>query len=241
MVMKRDYLSASALKAFAKSPNHYLDYVQRKFEPSRAMELGTLIHCLILEPEEFDSRYAVAPKVDRRTKAGKEEWLAFQDANGHLQVIDQAFYDEAAACVEAAEKDPNLQRILNEPFHAEQQLDGDLFDFPFTARLDLETEGFVYDLKTCQDASPDGFQRAAYNLDYHLQATIYRMLTGKPFRWIAVETSSPYNVMVYNQSEEAFQRTKARLGNLVEAFVVWDGKPKGYSTEVQTLDLPRWA
>ena len=239
--MKRDYLSASALKAFAKSPNHYLDYVQRKFEPSRAMELGTLIHCLLLEPGEFQYRYAVAPKVDKRTKAGKEEWAAFQNVNGHLDIIEQAFYNEAFAVVEAAQKDSNLQRILNEPFHAEEQLDADLFGFPFTARLDLETEGFVYDVKTCQDASPEGFQRAAYNLDYHLQATIYRLMTGKPFRWIAIETSSPYNVMVYNQSEEAYERSKARLEKLVKQFVEWDGEPMGYSTEVQTLDLPRWA
>jgi hypothetical protein len=66
-------------------------------------------------------------------------------------------------------------------------------------------------------------------------------MTGKPFRWIAIETSSPYNVMIYNQSEEAYERSKARLEKLVRQFVEWDGEPKGYSTEVQTLDLPRWA
>lgn len=239
--MKRNYLSASALKAFAKSPNHYLDYVQRKFEPSRAMQLGTLIHCLLLEPDEVQHRYAVAPKVDKRTKAGKEQWLMFESSAGEREIIDQAFYNEAVTCAEAAKKDPNLQCILSEPFYAEEQLDADLFGFPFTARLDLETEGFVYDVKTCQDASPEGFQRAAYNLDYHLQAAIYRLMTGKPFRWVAIETSSPYNVMVYNQSEEAYERSKARLEKLVRQFVEWDGEPMGYSTEVQTLDLPRWA
>jgi len=48
-------------------------------------------------------------------------------------------------------------------------------------------------------------------------------------------------VMVYNQSEEAFERTKVRLEKLVKQFVDWDGTPMGYSNEVQTIDLPRWA
>jgi len=239
--MKRNYLSASALKAFAKSPNHYLDYVQRKFEPSPAMQLGTLIHCMTLEPNEVGKRYAIAPQVDKRTKAGKEIWLAFEQENQDKEVIKRDFYEQAWSCVQNVLDNPIFARVRFESHHVEEELNGELFGFPFTARIDLETEGFVYDLKTCQDASPEGFQRAAHNLDYHLQATIYRLMTGKPFRWIAVETSSPCNVMVYNQSEEAFERTKVRLEKLVKQFVDWDGTPMGYSNEVQTIDLPRWA
>jgi len=71
--MKRDYLSYSALKAYAKSPNHYLMYVGREFVETPAMVLGSALHCLVLEPQEWSKRYITAPKFDRRTKAGKEQ------------------------------------------------------------------------------------------------------------------------------------------------------------------------
>lgn len=239
--MKRDYLSASALKAFAKSPNHYLDYVQRKFEPSTEMKLGTLVHLLILEPKEFDNRYVVAPHINLRTKAGKAEMEQIQKENEGKEVIKLDFLLDAQHIVSKANANPTFRQLMETEFVAEQKVDGDIFGFPFTSRIDLETEGFVYDLKTTKDASPEGFMRAAHNLGYHIQAVIYRKLTGKKFRWVAIETQAPYNVAVYQQSEEAFMRVEAQVGNLVEAFKAWDGTPKGYTDKVLELDLPRWA
>ncbi len=46
-------LSYSALSAFGKSPNHLLRYWSKKFEPTSAMMLGSLIHKIILEPDDF--------------------------------------------------------------------------------------------------------------------------------------------------------------------------------------------
>lgn len=239
--MKRNYLSASALKAFAKSANHYLEYIAQTYEPSPAMQLGTLIHCLLLEPYEFQRRYAIMPEVDRRTKAGKEEWLQFSAEHDHLELVKRETFDDASNCVAVATMDPILSSIMAEPNHVEEELEGELFGFPFKARIDLETEEYVYDVKTTQDASPEAFMRQAHNLDYHLQAAVYRLMTGKVFRWIAIETKAPYNVAVYQQSEIAFSRSSSRLKELVRDFVAWDGKPKSYSTEILTLDLPRWA
>ena len=71
--MKRDYLSVSALKAFNRSPNHYIQYVSLdKKPPGPAMVFGSAAHCLILEEHDFPNRYAIGPDVDRRTNAGKK-------------------------------------------------------------------------------------------------------------------------------------------------------------------------
>lgn len=58
-------LSRSALCEFKKSPWHYWN---RYLNPDRtptfttsAMKLGELVHALVLEPERFDSRYAMKP------------------------------------------------------------------------------------------------------------------------------------------------------------------------------------
>ena len=68
--MKRDYLSVSALKAFNRSPNHYIQYLTGPRKASKAMAFGSALHCAVLEPDEFDSRYALAPKLEKRTPAG---------------------------------------------------------------------------------------------------------------------------------------------------------------------------
>ena len=39
-------------------------------EKLTALDMGTALHCLLLEPEEFDRRFIVAPQFNRRTAAG---------------------------------------------------------------------------------------------------------------------------------------------------------------------------
>lgn len=41
-------------------------------QPSKAMQLGSLVHCALLEPELFMNKYACAPFGDGRTKEVKD-------------------------------------------------------------------------------------------------------------------------------------------------------------------------
>jgi hypothetical protein len=57
-------------------------------QPTDAMKQGSLVDCLITEPQNFDRKYVVAPKVDRRTKAGKEAWAACEEqARANLATV----------------------------------------------------------------------------------------------------------------------------------------------------------
>jgi hypothetical protein len=72
-------LSASGLRVLKRSPLHYWDrYINPDrvtTEPTEAMQLGTLIHCAVLEPDQFDVRYIAVPEgIDKRTKEGKQVW-----------------------------------------------------------------------------------------------------------------------------------------------------------------------
>lgn len=235
----KDYLSYSQLKAFAKSPNHYLAYLEQVFEPTPQMTLGSAIHCRFLEPKAFPERYIAAPKVDRRTKDGKAAYELFLSEKGdreeltldQLQILDEV----------------HRQLTNNAPTQfltadTEVEKFGVIHGERFKAIADMVGDTWVADLKTCADASPEGFMRAAHNLDYHLQAAIYRAVFNvDKFFWIAVETSAPFNVQVYQQSEEAKLYSDRRLYNLIQQYQRWDGNPQGYSSQILQLDLPRWA
>lgn len=240
--MKRDYLSVSALKAFAKSPNHYIQYVTQKRQQSKAMSFGSAVHCAILEPEEWDKRYAVAPKVDRRTKAGKEAWANFEQLNSEKEVITIEDYERIICIRDSVSRHGLSAQLLRQAKQVEHRGEAMAFGYKFVGIADILGANYIADLKTTQDASPDQFGRSAVNFGYHLQASLYKELFGLDnFYWIAVETQAPWNVAVYEQSEEAHEISTEKLQRLVSSFQIWDGKPQGYSEECMQLDLPRWA
>ena len=56
--MKIEHASWSGLKNFAKSPKHYLNYLEEKTEgKTDAMIRGILTHCLVLEPKELEKKF----------------------------------------------------------------------------------------------------------------------------------------------------------------------------------------
>lgn len=238
----KDYLSYSQLKAFAKSPNHYLAYLAQEFEQTPQMVLGSAIHCKVLEPETYEDRYVVAPKVDRRTKEGKAQAEAFEATLGDRTALSVETWEQVAKVTDAVRDTRWASSLLHGTQMFEDVRMGAIAGFRFKAVADMVGDSWIADLKTTSDASPEAFMRQAYNLDYHLQAAIYCELYNLPrFFWIVAETSAPYNVQVYQQSEEAANASRTRMYKLLEEFKNWDGEPAGYSQKCLTLDLPRWA
>ncbi len=59
--MKIDHLSHSSLSALKVSPQYFIKYKNKELnKSSKGFELGSAIHCYILEHDKFDSRYVVA-------------------------------------------------------------------------------------------------------------------------------------------------------------------------------------
>jgi hypothetical protein len=111
---------------------------------------------------------------------------------------------------------------------------------------------YLVDVKTCCDASIEGFARVIANLSYDVQAAFYidgiRRVTGltpKQFIFIAVEKDAPHMTAVYTASNEmiAIGREKYRgalqLLKWCTQHKHWPGyQPHGL---VESIDLPRWA
>lgn len=244
-------VSKSHLDLVARSPRHYwhryLNPDAERPEPTPAMVVGSAVHSRVLEPERYALEYAVAPAVDRRTKAGKEAWEQFQaDSEGKtLLTADQDQLAQAVA--QAVRLHPAADLLLSKPGQAEQSYfwTDEATGERCKCRPDWHSDcrRLIVDLKTTEDASPAGFQRSVQKFRYHVQAAHYLQgLGAEQFVFIAVEKAPPYLVGVYVATPEmvaAGQRVAARdLARLAEcrALDVWPG----YSDEITPLDLPRW-
>lgn len=241
--MKRDYLSYSAIKAFAKSPNHYLRYVSREVAETPEMRFGTALHSYLLEPDTVADKYHVMPKIDKRTKEGKMLFAEQEELSKGKIVITEEDRDTILRMMVECEKHEPAAFFLSSEGEVEKPVEGERFDMHWKGFIDKLVGDTIIDVKTVQDSSPEAFARTAYQMGYHWQAALYRMLVPDMpnFAWIAIEKKEPYNVVVYKQSDDAFIRASNELKQLTEKFIDWDGSPGSYSKGVVNLDYPRWA
>jgi len=247
-------LSYSSLKAFKKSPRHYVQYQLRKKAPTAAMEMGSAFDILSLSPGLFDKKYAVAPDYDARTKAGKETRDAFLLKTGNRKVITsgdmhiiQRMRHEIFTNDETKLYMENLGVVQKKIFWKDKDT-----GLKFRGFLDDYSPDYNMDLKKCADASPEKFMRDAINFDYPLQAAMYqlgtkRLFGDKPFMYVCAESSEPFNVSVFKASNDYISYGYREYKRLIKSFVhcrdndLW---LQGYEFYApfghHNLELPSW-
>jgi hypothetical protein len=143
---------------------------------SAAFAMGHAVHCLALEPDQFEERFVSFPKVDRRTKEGKEFAARFEAENKGKIILDPQEFQDAMACVQALNNHPEFAAIMEQPRRVEVPFEFELFGHPFKAKPDaiVDSMRLILDIKTTDDASPHKWQWSAVDYGYHRQAWIYR-------------------------------------------------------------------
>lgn len=231
-------LSFSSLKAFSKSPDHFLAYKNRQVKESPAMILGTAVHMAILEPEKFSETYDMA-----LARKGTKSYNAQLEQGRKL--LTQTDWEKVHQMQEKVLTHPMSAELLSQCTEFEKGLEGKIKGFDFRGFADGLCKDFILDLKTTKDASPVNFTRDFYNNAYHLQAAIYCELTGISDYWvIAVENTPPHAVTAYLVQSEFIDKGKEYLNELISKFDAWDGEGGGYDKETEfgffELELPHW-
>ena len=105
-------------------------------------------------------------------------------------------------------------------------------------RPDCLGDDWISDIKTCQDASPEKFNKDIQNRNYHIQAYFYCFMLGidpSRFRFIACETNPPFAVEVYKLDDVYIENAKE---DFERAFTFWKlYKEKGIITGYQSQDF----
>jgi exodeoxyribonuclease VIII len=230
----------------------YVDSSRKPFTPSDAMRQGSLVDCMLTQPAELTTRYMTAPSVDRRTKAGKEEWscaLQAAAANGSELISEDWMVNATSICRRLC-SDPTVSLYLGGAGQAPFFWYDTEFavDCRYMPDCEIPERGLLVDLKKARDASPRGFHKQAYALAYDLQmahyAEGYRERYGEYPREIALvayEWDWPHNCAVHVLTAEMLDEGRRRREEAIVLIKQCEATGMWPSWGRQEFDVPRWA
>lgn len=225
----------SDLWKMEESPEKFKWFLEHPQEQTAAMAFGSACHKMILEPETFGEEYAVMPKADRRTKAGKELLEAFAALNEGKALIGEDDCETMKAMRDVLMMSPVAKEYISgggrkcmteQAFFWKDKATGEdckikcdrLYYNPKKKRY------VVVDYKTAKSAKTERFNAEVFRLGYHMQAAMYteglkvaRKLKYRPeFVFVVQEKVAPYSVNVIRVTDEVMRAGDDKFHELLE-------------------------
>lgn len=262
-----EHVSNSMLKKLDRSPAHLRSYLDDDEErkPSDALITGRAAHAMVLETDSFNRQYFVIPDdLKALTKPqiasiekGKptelaaklnDQWQELRERAHGRELIRESALDDVIAMREAlmsVEKIRNLLSIGS----AEQTryfVDSET-GVKCKMRADFvhgSQQSVIVDYKTTDDARSKAFARSIINYGYDVQAAHYKKGgRAEYFYIIAQEKKPPFAAKLYLISSDWLKRgeTQRRKYLNIYAECLANNNWPAYTTETETIDIPRWA
>lgn len=245
-------LNGSKLVHMRRSPMKYKFEIDTPTPCSPAMELGKIVHQLILEPESVGNIAVWGAENGQKVRRGKV-WDSFRKAHEGEIILSVPEFDEVWGMAKSALNNVPIRKYSEASGETEVSL---FWRHPFTkrrykARLDkiIADTHTIFDLKTTRDCHSHKFGAQAYNLGYHMKLGLYfqgyRELTGIEPKVVmgAVDSKAPHESAVYRVPKDVVLQGIEELDLLVakitdcEKSNIWPGE---YDEETD-LVLPTWA
>lgn len=205
------HVSSSGLKQILRSPAHFRRYLNRKEESLPHLDLGTAVHCAILEPERFRHEYVPIPV--RHIDIFHEEDMRLIQDEKHVRFLTESQMAVVEGIVEQLERKPDIMKLL-QIGRAEKSIFWQDEETGIRCKIRpdmLVLPDFILELKTTFDASVAVFQRTCLMQLYHMAAAMYRdgvgQVTGErpSYMFVVASRFPPYTV-------ETFVPSPAMLG-----------------------------
>lgn len=184
-----------------------------------SMRLGQACHTAMLEPDEVVRRYVL---WTGKRKAGKE-WDLFCEANAGKQPLSEDEYAAAIGVRDAVRADAVAGPIMAAPGDRElSAVWNDPLGIACKGRIDFLTSDCIVDIKTTARIEPWSFRAVAESKGYHVSLAAYQdailTLRGEllPVRIVCVETSPPFDVVVYDLDERELGAGRAEWKALLQ-------------------------
>lgn len=228
------------------------------FKRTPAMELGTLVHALVLEPRTVPEMYLVCEETDRRKKAYKDALAAAKDRG--LILVTANMMAQAEAMAAAVRANPEW-RMLHEQssksvdYECGMAVNDPALGIRLKGKYDaLLGEELMVDLKTTSDSLDiDNLSKLIVNRNYHVQQAMYwhilRQLRPElaynlpKMAWLFVRTTGAHDTVLVYASDDVMEHAQLTLDNLLRDLAHADNNnfwrpahPDGHAVAT----LPRW-
>lgn len=284
-------LSSTGLKQLKKSTRAYIHYATVQQETKPHFDFGNAFELYLIDQingtDDFSQKVAVRDtmywkrkvmeqKPDTKSPAAttlyKELKAAFEAANAGKYIIDDVGETESLEALQAMAHGCMSDQVVRGMLKNSDYQESFFWTDPETGvklktRPDLskKKKQIIFDIKTCQDASPQAFARQAANLDYYLQAVCQiegAIHTGyfekcDGYFWLAVEKNPPYDWCIYemqpqdieaiyplykyllNRGAVAIEHLRAYL-NDPQHFIPSYGEGADNPHGIMTAEMPLW-
>ena len=206
-------ISRSELFKISESPEKFKYYKDNPEEPTPALIFGQLLHKMVLQPETLLDEFAKMPNVDRRTKAGKEEYSEFVLKSVGKTIVTSDQYAKAIEMSTVLYSNPYVMKLLagekEVPYFWTDEDTGEECKCRADCITTIGNMPMVIDLKTASCADNQTFTREAIKYGYEFQAAMYLdgidKCTGTKhgFVFIVIEKDPPYAVNIF-QADDLF-------------------------------------
>lgn len=229
----RSAVSKSRLSRMAVCPAYFKYHETALQNKTPDLIFGSLFHKLVLEPEDMASEFVVAPTIDRRTKAGKEEYDRFVASVGDRDVVTADMLLQATGMKEAVFSNPRALKLLRKNTTIEQSIyftddvTGERCKCRPDARKHMGDRIIITDLKSCRSASSEAFTRDVERYSYDLQAYMYRKGVSAAFDvppsmidfvFVPVEKEAPYLMNIFRVDETIYQSGEAKFRQYMDMY-----------------------
>lgn len=249
-----DAVNHTKLRWFEKTAMHARYRMTHEPEPKEAWEFGKALHTAVFQPQLFEGEFLVKPKIERRSKRGKQAWAQFTVESQGRYILTDEEMTHIDSMSEAVRTHPLAGQLIGTgaPELSLSWVD-EPTGFRCKGRLDWFTkytgDSVIVDLKSTLDASQHEFSKTIQKLGYASQAAFYldgaSALVPAERRYIiiAVEKVPPYAVAVYELEPDAIQEGRRRYRRWIDTWAeakrtnVWPG----YDSGLTSISLPGWA
>lgn len=250
---KRFRMSRGELMEFNRCPHRWR--AGYKEASNGSMDWGSLVDCLLLQPEQFAQRYAVTPATYRSEKGEEKPWnwnakvcQQWRDDLGNSEPLKPGEYAEAQQACAVLMADEQIREMV-QASRKQVMVIGEYRDeatslvIPLKCLIDLVPPVSVKslaDLKTANSAAQFPWKRAVFDHHYHVQAAmeldLYTAATGEDrvgFLHIVQESFAPWEIGKRMLSEEFIRLGRAQYIAALKRYArclaedVWPGYEDG--------------
>lgn len=241
-----DSVSCSGLKHLLRSPAHFQEYLDGSYDGK--VNLGSALHCLVLEEDVFDKTYTVYSG-----RRGTNAFKAFAEENPGKQILSEQEWISVLGMQRALiqyDEFPLWRALRSAKREMSVFWTDEETGVQCRVRFDALSAPYAqFDLKTTTDARPEAFLKQAIRLDYDLQAAMYteaaRHYTGEilPFFFAAVEEDRPHGVWLHEADSDMMDSGWNKFRHALQTYKQCrdTGKWPKYHNSVSRLRWPHYA